>query len=325
MTRHLTNEPEFGVIHTQTDIIGALNYYGIKATDEDIRSWAECWCAAHEIEGSLRHRTVGELKSYACFWRMLERGLIMEDAEIKRISDAFRGLVAKDAPKVAIEKPKPARKVERVGSEVLSNLAAYLDDVTDGKITSTRAPSLANNPREVAELRDACARGLARLIEEKEFYDRVVWKSLKNAYNGILDSLQGFEAKLKTERARVTKKRVKAPGVVAKGVKFLKEFQGLKGQTPEKLVNAKKAYVFDAEARKLKVFIATGDGFTFTGTTLKNFDAEKSKAKTVRKPELLAAVPMNLSSLNKFFGDIKAVEGSVNGRFNDQMIILAYN
>ena len=322
MTRHLTNEPEFGVIHTQTDIIGALNYYGIKATDEDIRGWAECWCAAHEIEGSLRHRTVGELKSYACFWRMLERGLIMEDAEIKRISDAFRGLVAKDAPKAAIEKPKPARKVERVGSEVLSNLAAYLDDVTVGKITSSRAPSLANNPREVAELRDACARGLARLIEEKEFYDRVVWKSLKNAYNGILDSLQGFEAKLKTERARVTKKRVKAPGVVAKGVKFLKEFQGLKGQTPEKLVNAKKAYVFDVEARKLKVFIATGDGFTFTGTTLKNFDAEKSKAKTVRKPELLAAVPMNLSSLNKFFGDIKAVEGSVNGRFNENTVIL---
>jgi hypothetical protein len=131
-----------------------------------------------------------------------------------------------------------------------------------------------------------------------------------------------FEAKLKTERARVTKKRVKAPGVVAKGVKFLKEFQGLRGQTPEKLVNAKKAYVFDVEARKLKVFIATGDGFTFTGTTLKNFDAEKSKAKTVRKPELLAAVPMNLSSLNKFFGDIKAVEGSVNGRFNENTIIL---
>ena len=72
----------------------------------------------------------------------------------------------------------------------------------------------------------------------------------------------------------------------------------------------------------IKVFIATGDGFTFTGTTLKNFDAEKSKAKTVRKPELLAAVPMNLSSLNKFFGDIKAVEGAVNGRFNENTIIL---
>lgn len=322
MARHLPNEPEFGVIHTQTDIIRALNYYGTRASDDDIRNWAECWCAAHKIDGGLRHRTVGELKTYACFWRMLERGLIMEDGEIERISKAFQNLVAKDAPKVVIEKPKVVRKVERTGSEVLSNLDAYLDDVTTGKITSSRAPSLATTAKDVAELRDACERGVARLIEEKEFYDRAVWKSLKNAYNGILDSLEGFEAKLKTERARVTKKRVKAPGVVAREVKFLKEFQGFKGHVPEKLVNAKKAYVFDVEARKLKVFIATGDGFTFTGTTLKNFDAEKSKGKTVRKPETLMATPMNLSSLNKFFGDIKAVEGAVNGRFNENTIIL---
>lgn len=324
MARHLPNEPEFGVIHTQTDIIRALNYYGTRATDDDIRNWAECWCAAHKIDGSLRHRTVGELKTYACFWRMLERGLIMEDGEIERISKAFQNLVAKDAPKVVIDKPKVVRKVERTGSEVLSNLDAYLDDVTTGKITSSRAPSLATTAKDVAELRDACERGVARLIEEKEFYDRAVWKSLKNAYNGILDSLEGFEAKLKTERARVTKKRVKAPGVVAKDVKFLKEFQGFRGATPEKLVGAKKAYVFDTEARKLKVFIATGDGFTFTGTTLKNFDAEKSKGKTVRKPETLMATPMNLSSLNKFFGDIKAVEGAVNGRFNENTIILSF-
>ena len=47
---------------------------------------------------------------------MLERGLIMEDGEIERISKAFQNLVAKDAPKVVIEKPKVVRKVERTGS-----------------------------------------------------------------------------------------------------------------------------------------------------------------------------------------------------------------
>ena len=322
MARHLPDEPEFGVIHTKIDIIRALNYYGTWATDGDIRNWAESWCAAHKIDGSLHHRTVGELKTYACFWRMLERGLIMEDGEIERISKAFQNLVAKDAPKVVIEKPKLVRKVERIGSEVLSNLDAYTDDIVDGKITSTRAPTLATTGKDVIELREACDRRLQRLIEEKEFYDMAVWKSLKNAYNGILDSLQGFDAKIKTERARVTKKRIKPPGVVAKDVKFLKEFQGFRGATPDKLVGAKKAYVFDTDARKLKVFIATGDGFTFTGTTLKNFDAEKSKGKTVRKPETLMATPMNLSSLNKFFGDIKAVEGAVNGRFNENTVIL---
>ncbi len=322
MARHLPDEPEFGFIHTKIDIIRALNYYGTWATDGDIRNWAESWCAAHKIDGSLHHRTVGELKTYACFWRMVERGMIMDDVEIERVSDGFRGLVSKHVPTPVEEKPKVIRKVERVGSEVLGNLDAYLDDLITGKITSSRAPSLASTAKDVAELREACTRGLTRLTDEKEYYDRAIWKLLKNAYNGILDSLQGFEAKLKTERVRVTKKRIKPPGVVAKDVKFLKEFQGFRCATPEKLVGAKKAYVFDAEARKLKVFIATGDGFTFTGTTLKNFDAEKSKGKTVRKPETLMATPMNLSSLNKFFGDIKAVEGAVNGRFNENTVIL---
>lgn len=323
MARHLPSEPEFGVIHTKIDIMRALNYYRVHATDDDIRNWADSWCAAYGVAGSLRHRTTGEVKTFACFWRMVERGMIMDDAEIERISDGFRGLVSKNAPTPVEEKPKVVRKVERVGSEVLGNLDAYIDDLITGRITSSRAPTLASTAKDVTELREACARGLTRLTDEKEYYDRAVWKLLKNAYNGILDSLQGFEAKLKTERARVTKKRIKPPGVVAKNVKFLKEFQGFRGATPEKLIGAKKAYVFDTEGRKLKVFIATGDGFTFTGTTMKNIDAEKSKGKTVRKPEALMATPMNMSGLNKFFGEVKAVEGSVNGRFNEHTIILS--
>ena len=325
MKRHLPSEPEFSVIHEKVEIIRALNYYGAHATENDIRDWAESWCVKYGVTGSLNHRAPGELKSYACFFRMEERGLMLEDHEIERITKAFQDLTFK-APSVKPDAPKVVRKAPApIGSPVITNLEIYLDKVVTGEITSARAPSLANSAKDVTEIREYCERELQRLIDEKEFHDRAVWKTLKNAYNGMLTSLDGMAAKIKTEKARVVTKRVKPPALIAKDVRYLKDFEGKRWIAPDRIVGAKKAYVFDTDARKLKVFIASGEGFTFTGTTLKNIDAEKCKSKTVRKPEILMGTPTNMSALNKLFSEIKTVETAANGRFNEHTIILSYS
>jgi hypothetical protein len=65
-------------------------------------------------------------------------------------------------------------------------------------------------------------------------------------------------------------------------------------------------------------------GFLIKGTTLQNFNETKSIQKKLRKPEV--SLPEILSAgkvtLRNFMDGIRAVESSLNGRLNADIILL---
>lgn len=318
-------EPSFvgNLMPTKVDFIRALNFYSMHATDDLVREWARCWIRDQNLKVNLRGRTTGEIGTYAAFHRMKERGLEMDDELTDRINRAFIALHKESVPE---EKPvKPVKKAP-VGPqpiECLGKLDDYLDGIITGTISTGRIPNFCDSKKDVGIIHEAVTQRQARMEEERDYYHKEVYRILKSTYASILKSLGGVAEKIATERSKTSAKRTKAPAVVAKSVKYQRKYLHFESYPPERLVGARKAYVFDTKARKLTVYHATDAGFTFSGTTLKNVDAGKTMEKTVRNPEqLFVGLQPNMSSLNKLYGLIKAKERPTNGRFNENMIIL---
>ena len=94
---------------------------------------------------------------------------------------------------------------------------------------------------------------------------------------------------------------------------------------PADIIDATELWVFNTKTRKIGKYVAE-DNCTLQvkGTTLQFFDTNKSVAKTLRKPEqqLPEFNKAGKVQLRKFLDNIKGVETKMNGRFNDQTVLL---
>lgn len=134
------------------------------------------------------------------------------------------------------------------------------------------------------------------------------------------------------EEAKVTRKpRVKKPVAkdkIVEKLKYKKSDDALKlvSVTPTDIIGVKELWVYNVKTRKIGKYIAdelTGP-ITVKGTTLVGFDESKSIQKTLRKPveQLAAFKSAGKIALRKFLDDINAVDTALNGRINEEIILL---
>lgn len=145
-------------------------------------------------------------------------------------------------------------------------------------------------------------------------------------YQMIFDACEMVITEGKVNRKPRKKKPVTNEKLVAKFKYCIKHDESnLVSVKPIELLGAVAALVYNTKTRKLGVYIAEdGAGFGVKGTSVIGFDAIKSTQKTLRKPkeQLPAFKKMAKRSLSASFGEIKSVETRMNGRFNDQTVII---
>ena len=134
----------------------------------------------------------------------------------------------------------------------------------------------------------------------------------------------GQEAKV--NRKPRTKKSVSKDKLISK-LKFQKTNPQLKivSIDPATIVGAKELWVYNTKSRKLGKYVA--DEFadlSIKGTSIIGFNETLSVQKTLRKPEeqLNAFKSAGKVQLRKFLDDIKAVDIKLNGRINDEILLL---
>ena len=101
---------------------------------------------------------------------------------------------------------------------------------------------------------------------------------------------------------------------------------GIASVAPSGLIGAVAAVVFNCKNRKLGLYVAIdADGFKVKGTTLLNFNEEVSTQKTLRKPGdvLPEFKKITKPKALKTFKSLTTTDTKLNGRFNDETIILA--
>jgi hypothetical protein len=163
----------------------------------------------------------------------------------------------------------------------------------------------------------------------KEGYKHRTRKQIKN----FIAFLQEIESacNMLMQEAKVNKKPRKAKAVskdklIAK-LKFKKTDEPLKlvSVNPADIIGAQELWVFNSKTRKLGKYVAEEfKELGVKGTTITGFSEMKSVQKTLRKPaeQLAAFKAAGKVVLRKFLEDINAVDTKMNGRLNEETLLL---
>jgi hypothetical protein len=163
----------------------------------------------------------------------------------------------------------------------------------------------------------------------REGYSHRSKKQIKNLivfYQEIMMACDMLAQEAKVNRAPRKTKAVPKEKLIAK-LKFMKTNEPLKlvSINPVDIIGCSELWIFNTKTRKLGKYVATEfNTLNVKGTTITNFDEFKSIQKTIRKPEekLKEFKAAGKVQLRKFLDDINATDTKMNGRINEETILL---
>jgi hypothetical protein len=186
-------------------------------------------------------------------------------------------------------------------------------------------------------IKDFYARDLDELIEVattkddqlKEAYghlSKIQLRKITAFYQEIVSACEMLAQEAKINRKPKAKKAVPAEKIVGK-MKYKKADEPLKlvSVNPADILGSKELWTYNTKSRKLGKYIAKEfSDLGVKGTTITGFDEHKSVQKTLRKPadQLKEFKAAGKVALRKFLEDINAVDTKMNGRINEEIILL---
>jgi len=243
--------------------------------------------------------------------------------------------------KIVIKAPTIQDRLQEKTSEIIGDIEGVYDDVTkaikvdfkpyDFLVAKNVVQSQLGKYESVysarkAELEEAMTKRDADLKEGYAHYKAADFKRIITWIDNLMSAIEQYRGvKKATKKARV-KKAPSKEKVISK-LKYAKTHTELKivSINPAEIVGAQTLWCFDTKSRKLIVYRATTyQSLSVKGTSIINFDTDKSVMKTLRKPEeqLKEFAKCGKVQLRKFMDTIKAVEAKPNGRTNANMVLL---
>ena len=181
--------------------------------------------------------------------------------------------------------------------------------------------------RDLAELEELASGNADEQL--REGYSHRTKKQVKNLivfYQEIMSACDMLAQEAKVNRKPRKTKVVSKDKIVAK-LKFLKTNEPLKlvSINPTDIIGASELWIFNTKTRKLGKYVANEfNTLNVKGTTITNFNEFTSIQKTIRKPEekLKEFKAAGKVQLRKFLDDINATDTKLNGRINEETILL---
>lgn len=151
-------------------------------------------------------------------------------------------------------------------------------------------------------------------------------RKLIDFYNEVHSACNMLMQESKVNRKPRAKKVVPADKIVAK-LKFKKTDEPLKlvSINPADIIGTKELWVYNTKNRKLGKYVAADfSELGVKGTSITGFSEQLSIQKTLRKPseQLKEFKTAGKVALRKFLDDIKATDTKMNGRINEETILL---
>jgi len=285
------------------------------------------------------------------YCRMMSLSAPLSDLIRERVISSIKKLVS--SGKVKYEEKKKKGKIVSVQdrirkqvSEYLSYIEVKLDEsvcfikdgagvrfsierwLVDNKVKSIQSKMISDwFIRLLDELKRAYIDKDPELIEGYDFLSRSQLKKYMLLVQEIVDTCDHY-SKVVSISKRTQKKKNKTPIKMVEKVKFLKEDSklGIKSIPPIRLIGAKKVWIYNIKYRTIAYYTCDtfSDGLSIKGTTICNFDEEKSKSRKVRKPELYMKNIMSLGkrAMDNKYKQLKTKESIPTGRLNGNCIIL---
>jgi hypothetical protein len=163
----------------------------------------------------------------------------------------------------------------------------------------------------------------------KEAYSHLSKAQIKKItafYQEIISACEMLGQEAKINRKPRAKKVQPKDKIVAK-LKYLKSNEPLKlvSINPVDIIGSKELWVYNIKSRKLGKYVADEyKELGVKGTSITGYNLNLSVQKTLRKPEeqLKEFKAAGKVQLRKFLDDIKAVDIKLNGRINEEIVLL---
>jgi hypothetical protein len=204
--------------------------------------------------------------------------------------------------------------------KVLNLLKAHQAKAAHARVIKDFYAKDLNELVEVASTKDE------QLKEAYSHLSKVQLRKITAFYQEVVSACEMLAQEAKVNRKPKAKKAVPAEKIVAK-LKYKKADEPLKlvSINPADILGAKELWTYNTKSRKLGKYIAEEfQDLGIKGTTVTGFSEAKSVQKTLRKPadQLKEFKAAGKVVLRKFLEDINAVDTKMNGRINEDIILL---
>jgi hypothetical protein len=354
MARDTLMEPKWEVFDStnQGKFMQAMNWYNYEKDKKDALAYAGAWVKKNwpaEFKNWARIDESVFSRTYGWIARMMSNGTIFDTATDKRFQAHLQECLAtaklvKDEPAVVVA-AVPKRSIQEAMAEKQAEFLGEIDGEIDNFCTNAYKSTgynlykycqSANVAKQyMAAVAALCQRQLDELElvgkdeQVTEGYRHLGKRDLK-AFREFLQSLiedADRYADFKKANRKVRVKKAKPAGEQVAKLKYLKEFAelSLKSVSAPSIIGAQQLWVYNTKNKKLGVYHATGaSGFSVKGTSLQGYDPALSVQRTLRKPAEVIKRVMEGGKivLRKVLTDLTTTETQLNGRFNEDTILL---
>lgn len=164
------------------------------------------------------------------------------------------------------------------------------------------------------------------LVEGYSYMKVATRKKFLEFLNQMISDCEKYLLSKKATR-KVTKPKVKTADKQVAQIKYAKDSQEYKLTSidPKNIVGASRLYTFNVKERMITEFVTNSpNGFEMKGTTLQNFDPEKSRSIRLRKPEesLTIFQKNNVRNIDIEWSKLTTKTVKPTGRINKDTILL---
>lgn len=222
------------------------------------------------------------------------------------------------------------------------------------KVTQAHARKIKNfYDSEMQDFLDLQNMPTANQLSKMEELDADMWEQLKEGYShvkkadvtkllklyqNIHDACDMIIDQAKATRKTRKPKQHSASKLVEK-LKYKKsdDKYSIVSINPTEIIHASELWVFNTKTRKLGKYVAEnvdpkglarqGSGLSVKGTTIQDFDENLSVQKTLRKPDeqLREFKAAGKVALRKFMDTVNTTDTKLNGRINNDIVLLKVN
>jgi hypothetical protein len=338
-------EPKFSGELSQTELTQALSWYAQNRDNKDATKYvADYFKKTLKIQAPESVKSQASTFGFVC--RIVSLGGILNAPNRLWFDKIIEEL--KNAKQPADKSAKVANvlsiqdHIKRKSSECIGELEGQIDELITTKFSANVSPYAIMNTLEIKGAHTKFI--IDHFKTRRSEYDVILTTTdsdVKEAYSNftkvqlkklvaycdqvIIDGMRLAGDSVKSRKPR--KRKAKSPDQLVSKINYAKDFAELKlvSVDPKTIVGANQLWVYNTKTRKLGCYNAEdAAGLSIKGSTLQNFAESKSIQKTLRKPAV--TLPEVLKggkvALRNVLTDIRAAEGVLTGRINNDTILL---
>jgi len=342
------SEPE---VSDEGQIPSALNWYRnapAKMYPKFIKEYMEKESfSKDEISRAVK----GPKKAYeyfaaAAYGRMSSRGAPLPEDALKKLKESINYLLEKtatkpveDTPKLSVQdhiKEKAHRLICSLELEIdslaeaLKNSKKHSYDLVDWfkrhEVKAAQADFISTHFQPRLDDINLALDGDKDMKEAYSWLSKPSLRKYADFYTEIITLAKEQVSVAKTNR-KPRKKKQKTPEQLVSKMVYMKEFAELsiKSINPAEIIGTNRLVVYNTKTQVVAVYNSSelSNGLSVKGNKILNYDIKTSTMKKVRDPKKSVSKFLGgIRAINNAFSEIKTKEKPVNGKVNEQCIIL---